>query len=129
MKKLILGVLLFLGTIGGVLSQNSQASKTFIRVFDVKGELMVDIRNSKINTSTWNGNCVKFELKVLANATESTINALAAAGRYNIEQSVENGVTRFTMPKSSITVKSVVESFEINIFLPNGVVFLNDLKM
>jgi hypothetical protein len=129
MKKLILGVLLFLGTIGGVFSQGNQVSKTYIRVFDVKGEMFVDIKNSKINTSTWNEKSVKFELKVIANTSEATINALSSAGRYNIEQTVENGVVKFTMPKSTISVRSVVESYEINIFLPVGVIFLNDLKL
>ena len=129
MKKLILGVLLFLGTIGGIFSQGNQVSKTFVKVIDVKGDILVDIKNSKINTSTWNGNYIKFEVKVTANTSESTISALAASGRYNIEQTIENGIIRITMPKLNIAVKSIIEIFEISIFLPNGVVFLNDLKM
>ncbi|NBO22361.1 hypothetical protein EBU94_03335 [bacterium] len=127
MKKLILGVLLFLGTIGGVFSQST---KSIIKTVNVEtSELLVDVKNSKVKALTWDKDYVKIVITINASATEQILNNLFATGRYNVETVIENGVTRIVMPKTNITVKSITEFYEFEVFAPQGVIFVNDLKM
>jgi hypothetical protein len=127
MKKLILGVLLFLGTIGGIFSQST---KTIIKTVNVEtSELLVDIKNSKVKTVSWDKDYAKIVIAINSSATEQIISSLFVSGRYNIETITENGLTKIVMPKINIIIKSITESFEIEVFIPQGVVFVNDLKM
>lgn len=104
----------------------SQSTKTLTRQLTIETTAVsIDFSNEisiKPNTGT-----PRLNLIIECNASNSVLESLVKAGRYDIKLEQVNGVTIITLPKMTTKIKLqdmlVVEKIKCEIFLPENIVF------